>query len=427
MKALTTSLASLLAIAFVSTASAAPVVIHIAGSNGDRAVTNAAIERLLVGATFAGTKTPSTSANQGTWSGGTFNGTAVTVKVSFIGATGGIAALAGSLPVRFLPNGATGTSLPDPTVDPNPYEASVPDFALSTNFQSTSPFSGVYQGHTYTDLTDTLTSIIGLKWVASKGFPSDNISPQQAQLLWSNGRAPLSYFTGNPADVNTIVYATGRNTDAGQRWAAQAESGIGINANVVQYKPTISGAAAGVGGYVTGGTATLHQLWPIETYSGVSSQFLGNSGATTGANLAPYLTVVLGPDAYKYKHPQDETKPYNASTNPYVYEYPNATGGYYISYLTPGDANTIAIPNGAKELKWNGISFSNTAVEQGQYTFWVYEHVLYKPNFSGVAKTFGDALIANIQAQPSSDAGISLNDVQVQRLYEGGPVLLTNF
>ncbi len=399
-KLIQTMAAFALAVVSASTASAV-TVIHIVGANGDRATTNTAIPKLLTGTlTYAGTNADPTKANFATWTGGSFNGTPVTIKVAFIGATGGIAAVAGQLPVRFLPDGATGTSNADPTVGSNPNESAIPDFTLSTNFQSTSPFSGTYLGHSYSELTDIIVSVVGLKWIGSKNFPGNNLTTQQAQLLFGAGKAPLALFTGSSSDQNKTVFATGRNTDAGQRYVALAESGLGINAVVKHYKPVIVGSGTGVGGFVVGGTVTTHALWPIETFSGVSSQFLGNSGATTGANLAPYLTVVLGPNAYK------------VGNN-------SATAGYYISYLTPGDADTIAIPNGAVELKWNGVPYSTQNIQEGLYTFWTYEHVMYNESLSGTPRTFADALATQITDVDASVAGIFLNSVNVSRSGEG--------
>ncbi len=401
MKSFNSLIAGALSLTFAAYASG-QTVIHIAGSNGDRATTNTAIPKLLTGTlTFAGTNADPVKANFGTWTGGSFNGQAVTIKVAFIGATGGIAALAGSLPVRFLPDGATGGSNPDPTVGANPNESSVPDFALSTNFQSSSPFSGTYQGHFYEDLNDALVAVIGVKWLASKNYPGPtNFTTQQAQLLFSTGAVPLALFTGSAADQNKTVFATGRNTDAGQRFVALAESGLGVNAVVKHYKPSITGSAPGVGGFVTGGTVNSHVLWPIETFSGVSSEVLGNSGASSGANLAPLLTAVLGPTAYHIGNP-------------------SAVAGYYISYLTPGDADTIAIPNGAVELKWNGVQFSADAVRQGQYTFWVYEHVLTRNSLAGLKLQFANSLTTQIETVDAGVAGIFLNTVEVSRSGEG--------
>ncbi len=81
------------------------------------------------------------------------------MKTAFIGATGGIKAAAATTPseklVRFLPDTATGTSNPNPLTATNAsqYEAAAPDFAVSTNFQSTSPYQDTYNGEFYTTLT----------------------------------------------------------------------------------------------------------------------------------------------------------------------------------------------------------------------------------------------------------------------------------
>ncbi|MHA3774143.1 hypothetical protein ACXR0O_21650 [Verrucomicrobiota bacterium sgz303538] len=405
MKPLTTLIAGVLAgITLAGTALAQqPITIYIAGANADRATTNTAIPKLLTGTlTFAGTNSDPTKANYATWTGGSFNGTPVTIKASYLGATAGIAGVGGSLPVRFLPDGATGGSNADPTVGSNPNEAHVPDVAMSSQFVSSSPYIGQYEGHFYEDLTpgDQIVSVLGFKWVASKGFPADNITPQQAQLLFASGAAPLALFTGNPADKDKVVYATGRNLDSGARFVAQGEAAIGIFSTVKHYKPTISGAAAGVGGFVTGGTVDSQVLWPVETVSGVSSRFPGNSGAATGSALAASLTAILGPNAYKAANP-------------------NATAGYYISYLSTQDADTIAIPNGAVELKWNGVPYSDQAVREGRYTLWSYEHLFYRSSTSGIQKTFGDALANQIKTVDASVSGIFLNTMKVSRQGEG--------
>jgi hypothetical protein len=401
MKSIKTLLAGVAVAAFAAASAQAQTTIYIAGSNGDRATTNTAIPHLLTGTvTFSGTNSDPTKANFGQFTGGSFNGTPVRIKVSFIGATGGIKAVAGSQTVPFVLDSASGGSVPDPTIAANPKDNHVPDFTLSTNFQATSPFEGLYQGTNYQTLNDELVAVIGLKILGSKGFPGDNITPAQAQYLFSNGVAPLALFTGNPADQNRLVYATGRNTDAGQRYGFQADTGIGINAVVKQWKPTITGAAAGVGGFVTGGTVTSHVLFPRETVSGVDSRFAGNSGATTGANLAPYLTATLSAAAAG------------------VYG-TGATEAWYISYLTPGDADTIAIPNGAVELKFNGVPYSVDNVRQGKYTAWLYEHVMTPPGISGIQAQFATALTNRIRDFDAGVAGIFLDTMKASRTGEG--------
>jgi hypothetical protein len=379
----------------------AQTVIHIAGSNGDRAATTQAIQNLLTGTvTFAGISSPATASNYSTFTGGSFNGTPVTIKTAFLGATGGIKAVAGSELVRFLPNGATGTANANPLTATNAsqYEEAVPDFTTSTNFQSTSPYQDTYNGHFYIALSDTITGVLPLNFVGSKNFPTDNLTTAGAQALYLRGAIPLAFLTGNSADHNKTLFALGRNTDAGQRYGAMAEIGLGINTPVKQYQPTISS-----------GVATSQALWPRETISGVDSQFTGNSGYNSGANLVAGLVVTLGPTAYQVG---------NSS----------ATAGYYVGYLTPGDATT-AVAGGAVVLKYNGVAYTAAAVQEGQYTPWLYTHVLYDPDLAGTPRDLADAIAAEVTANTivTPGGGIKLSTMQVRRNAEGALITAKYF
>lgn len=408
MNPLKTSIAAaFLAIASVASAQ---TEIYIAGSNGDRTATNTAIPKLLTGTvTFSGTNADPKRANFGVFTGGSYNGTPVTIYVSYIGATGGVKAVAGGQQVKFVPQNSSGP-LADPTVSGNPSQGVVPDFTMSTNFQSSSPYNGLYQGEQYVTLEDQLIGVTGLKWLGSKNFPGTNVTSQQLEALYLSAAQPLALFTGSSGDRNQTVYAIGRNTDAGQRYIALAEPKIGgssvsaLSAVVKHWKPTIGGAAAGVGGFVTGGNVTAHVLWPTETVSGVNSQFAGNSGFPTGASLAPALTATIDASVY-------------------TVENANATAGYYIGYLTPGDADSIAIPNGAVELSYNGVPYSADNVREGKYTSWVYSHLLYRSSLAGTKRDFADALANQIKTVDAvSGGGILIDTMKVQRFSEGGNV-----
>jgi len=398
----------------------ANTTIYLAGSNGDRTATQTAIGNLLGAAAvsgFVGSAAP-TSANYGIWNG-TYNGEVYKIKVAFLGAAGGIKALAGNQTVNFLPDTATGQSSANDIgsasysggVDPQ-----VPSFISSSNFQSTTPYRGLYQGVNYATLTDALTGVIPLKYVASPGFPtaSNNITTQQVQALYSLGALPLALFTGANADENKVVYAIGRNTDAGQRYISLTEAGLGVGATVKQYKPTVSGATT-ASGQTYGGTVTSHILWPRETVSGVDSVSPGNSGFTTGANEAPVLTAVLSAAAYQSA---------NAA----------ATGGYYIGYLTQGDSDArvlggvIPVANRGVELKYNGVQYSASAVAEGQYTFWAYSHLIRKSTLTtGTIFNFYTALKNQITNTDAASAGLLISTLNVSRDGEGTPVLPTYF
>lgn len=234
----------------------AQVTIYFAASNGDRNATQVAISRLLTNWSYQGLTGSSTGAggenqavdnnsrgsNAGTWNG-TWNGTNVIIKTNYAGALAGIAAVADpTLQVRFdSTNGRGGVAIPsNPNTATNPahFITSNVDFGLSTNFQSTSPFIGEYNGRTYNNISEIPVGISQLGFYASPGFQNTgvtNITTQQAKLLYDTGVVPLALFTGNWAtDSKKYIYALGRNTDAGQRFAAQQEigrSGIGFQYN----------------------------------------------------------------------------------------------------------------------------------------------------------------------------------------------------
>ena len=46
--------------------------------------------------------------------------------------------------------------------------------------------------------------------------------------------------------------------------------------------------------------------------------------------------------------------------------------------------STSAIAGGASELAWNGVSYSDSAIQEGKYTFWAYEQLDYRNNYGTV-------------------------------------------
>jgi hypothetical protein len=396
-------------------AATAATTIYIVGSNGDRSATNTAISNLLTanGNTFtvAYSVTPTgaagslTSSNwstfTGTYSTGPNGNVSVVIKTAYIGAAGAIKAVAGNETVRFLPNGATGNTnvVPETASNPAQYEVHTPTFGTSTIFQETTDYTADNASGNYINLDSTLTGVVGLKFIGSNGFPAgSNLTIRAAQALWSRGVIPLAFITGSSGDRQKSVFAIGRNTDAGQRFGQLAEIGLGVNAKVKQFKPTISA-----------GHVTSHVLWPRETISGVDSGFDGNSGYITGAELVAPLSAVLDSGAYT------------------AGGVTGSTAGYYIGYVTPSDAAN-AITGGGQELKWNGVTYSTAAVQEGQYTAWLYTRVVTDPDLSGDAKDFADSLTANIiSTAGATSQGILIGSLKVRRSVEGGALTATYF
>lgn len=101
-----------------------------------------------------------------------------------------------------------------------------------------------------------------------------------------------------------------------------------------------------------------------------------------------------------------------------------------IGHVGLGDALT-ATTNGAKELSYNGVFFSEDNVRNGKYTDWGYLHVYNK---SGAITTGAnsqtavrDAIIAQMGSnmQPfgaTAPSGIDVNTMLVSRSEDGGLV-----
>lgn len=442
--------------AFATEGTMAQTVIRIVASNGDRTATQTAISNILdAGWTYRGVgiSTNATSANVadaaasnfGAWKGnytynpGSGNVTIpVVIKVSYSGALAGISAVAGNTDQRFVVTDGSGSgSVPNPltgTTLNTDYEIGKADFGFSTNFQATSPFNGLYEGVNYNPVVQENVGVSPLGFFASPGFPASgaNITTQLAQLLYTNGSVSLALFTGDfTNDANKIVYAIGRNTDAGQRFGAYTEIGLGTSTAVRVWQPSFTSpggtAQTTTSGITYGGVVGSHALWPAETVNAIFSP-LGSGGFSSGALVAQHLTVTLGPDAYKSKYYDDDTESFQ-------FLYPNATAGYYIGYVTPGDAanrilggnGVIPLANRGVALSYNGVALTNDNVNNGKYTAWLYNRIL-KPQsgLTGSKLVFANALrdrIKNFDAPTGGGLFDNPATFKVRRTTDGGLVV----
>ncbi len=456
------------ALGITGSAFAQTLTIRIVASNGDRTATQTAIGNLLsrtaggpsgTGWAFRGINgnvgynnntlvgSPAatstyTNANFGAWNGRIVSsGQDVIIKVSYAGALAGIQAVAGNVQQRFVVTDGTGSgTVPNPltgTTQGTDYELGLADFGFSTNFQSTSPFNGTFQGVTYSPVVEENVGISPLGFYASPGFPGSpsssnpsyvpNITTQLVQQLYSGGVISLAQITGDwDSDKNKLIYAIGRNVDAGQRFGAYLENGIGFNQVVSVWFPSYSTPQTTAGSFTYGGVVGTHQPWPIAQHPGSFSVIAGNGGYNSGANLAAVLTTTLGPDAYRLQYFDPDL-----GSNEYIY--PDATAGYYIGYLTPGDANTrvLGTTNGVPEanrgvaLTYNGVALTEANVKNGTYTAWLYNRILKPQSLTaGPVYEFANALrdrIANFDA-PSGGGIIDDATVRILRTSDGGPV-----
>jgi hypothetical protein len=221
----------------------------------------------------------------------------------------------------------------------------------------------------------TATSTSPVSVTFARPAPITNINTQLAQALWSNGTASLAQFTGNAADSGTLVYATGRDPDSGTRLTTFAETGIGVDSTVTQYKPTVSG-----------GVITALAPYPQQVVNGITFTE-GNGGESSGGTLVGYFGNV-------------------------------SNLGYLISYVSTGDAPT-AINAGAQELTYNGVPFSDAAVKDGSYTFWCYQHVMYQQTMATAKKNLANTMADRIT---TTYAPIKLTEMNCSRTADGGVV-----
>jgi hypothetical protein len=333
---------------------------------------------------------------------GNVDGVPTTIKTHWTGSEGGVQTVAGS-PVYTVTYFADGTVCLPPPGNKLPNgtaltDASIPDVAMSDVFQASSKFKGTYRHVVYQTLNSTVTTpglpsgqivgVVQFKFVASNSAPASlsNITSQNARDLFSTGKMALSLFTGAVADEGFTIYATGRDFDSGTRLTALAEIGLGAQATVKQYQPKKGGVLATTCcGTLDGPPFTI---WPAGSVNGIPYG-VGNGGYNTGGDLTGGIA--------------------------------NSTNGStaFITYLGLSDAAT-AVGNGAHELHFNGITYSQDAVQEGQYTFWGYEHLYYRDTTPAGIKAIADKLALQIF---NTDAPAPhYNDMKVSRTIDGGVV-----
>jgi hypothetical protein len=357
-------LSTAIAAGLISAATAADntATIDITGSTAFRSSVYTAIQAVLTGETYAYVGGSLGSAGQAIFKGN-LNGTPVVVRTSFSGSAEGVRDVTSGANVSFLPVGQTttvgGTANATAGTDP-----ASPDLAFSDVYQSSTNFQSP-------TLDDAIVAVVPFKFVVSKGGGAagvTNMDNQKFRTLYANGFFPLSVYTGNQADQGVSIFASGRDSGSGTRVTTLAETGFGINREVAQFTGTVAG------GIVT------------------SLDFVGNSGYTSGG----LLVALLAADA-------------------------TSQGGYVMGYVGLTDAAS-AITGGASELSYNGTAYSPTAVYEGKYTFWGYEHLFaLSANPGNNVGALRTALGASLASNPGA-AGLNPANMHVARETDGADV-----
>jgi hypothetical protein len=416
---------SLLALISATTLNAQTKV-YITGSTAYRAATTTAIQNIFDSPpTFAFSNNSSSvgGANQAIFNGN-IGGNPYQISTSWSGSEAGIQTVADATQnVNYIADGTVGSLSPGTSVAAGT-EAHHPDVAMSDTFQSTSQFNGTFNGVTYASLTESPGSVAGhgspvgivpFKWCANNGATITSVTSQMLRTLYSAGKIPLALFTGASADETKPVIALGRNPDSGTRLTAFAESGIGALATVRQFQPQDS---AGALVKATTSTITKFVVWPAETINGVGVSAF-NSGYSSGGDLSKAMRAVTS-------DPVSVT--IGATTTTYT-----AANLTRIAYLGTGDAdsNLLAGAGAGVELSYNGVTLGNvggdyntvTALTEGKYTFWGFEHLLYNSStIAAAVQTAADKLATQLH---DTDAVVKLSNMKVTRATDGAKVTAT--
>ena len=404
MKAPKILIAGLLALSTAGVAQA-QTVIHITGSTAFRSAVHTAITHMMTNFTYGYSGTSFTGASQAIFKGTavTTNGTQIPViiKTSWSGSLAGIETVSQAYPSTvstFLTN-TTPTSAGGTPSAPANYDPPVqPEVCMNDGFQYDSQYP-------LPALTETSVGAVSFTFVKNEAGLTNthaaagltNMTPLLAQALWENGYLPLSMWTGNTNDLNTLVYAIGRDPDSGTRKTAFLETGIQtfisappVYSDVIQYAPT-NGSGQLVG--PNAGPIASQGFWPPESIDNLSFPE-GDGGYNSGGQLATALSAA----------------------SPYI----------YVSYLGLSDDATLTgnIGLGAN-LSYNGVAYSHAAAENGQYTYWTYEFLGYLPSYISTianAQTVADTLAHQIATENLTGVGESLTSMNVSRQQEGGIV-----
>lgn len=357
---------------------------------------------------------------------GNIGGVATNIHTTWTGSEAGIQTVADATQnVNFLPDSETvapapGNSVPGADVN-DPHH---PQIAFSDTFQSSSTFRGTFNGVTYANLTEAQgtsaghgspVGVVVFKFCASSNATITNITSQMAKILYSSGIAPLAMFTGNNADEGKPVVAMGRNPDSGTRLTTFAEIGAGALTGVQQYQPQDSTGALVK---TTAGTIAQFVPWPDDTVNGIvySSP---NSGYSSGGDLSKAMRAVT----------TDPVAISGGNNSPYT-----AANVTRIAYLGTGDADGNLLNAGSPapgiELSYNGVSLgvfadynTATAILEGRYTFWGFEHELFNnATIPAAVKTVANKLATQIHDTDATGNAVKLSNMKVTRTTDGATV-----
>lgn len=410
MKLKTILLAAIAASGLGHTASAQTTVIDITGATAFRAAAVEAILDSFTSVDYGYTGTAFTAANAHIFKGAVTGITGTTiVRTAWNGSTEGARTVANDLTLNaYLPTTATVSPGGTPSLTGNIVAGTPEIYFTDCDFTNT-----VYDSLGLGNQIGTATEIGSIVFTMLKNemaaanpkFASyenfTNVSEQQFRALYSPnnaGRTLLSQFTGNPADDDTRVYATGRNDYSGTRTIYLLETGYGASNLVSQWKITSSS-----------NNVTSIQLWPLNDNTpnndnrslqwvlgdpligqDPANEVPGNGGYFSGSVLRGLMD-----DTSNNVTVLDDTGGLIASNQNLI----------LITSISIGDA-ADAILNGAKALNYNGYGITpgvlsgpdKQKIQNGQYTLWSFQQLVHSDDADANEINIYNKIITNIPA-----------------------------
>ena len=414
LKSLNVLLASFFAFATFQTAQAQTVV-RITGSTAYRAAVYQAISDILQsGFVFGYTGSTASKASQAIYTGTTkTSNISVIIKTSFSGSVGGISTLAANLTigpggsftggggwlVNSTPQSTGGTGGAAANFDP----AITADIAMADVFQASAP--PMYQTP---KLKDNFVGVVPFVWVATPGapltdptnHPVTNVTKAQVKSLLLSNTLKLSSLTGDSGDTEAVL-PVGRDEDSGTRIQALACAAIKVQTPLKQYQPLYNGATTPVVPPPAPGTQiTGAGLWPAVTLNAINYP-QGDSGYSSGGSLASAVNVSHSGGMPTYAN-------------------------WFLTYFGINDAASVTT---GKQLEFNGVPYSVPNVEGpgaagfvAQYTYWGYEHLMYRTTFAAPGLTVATELASDLTTTSASVSGILLSGMKVSRDKDGAAI-----
>ena len=91
-----------------------------------------------------------------------------------------------------------------------------------------------------------------------------------------------------------------------------------------------------------------------------------------------------------------------------------------LAYFGKNDAN--GVNGGNNNLTYNGVAYTDANIQEGKYSFWGYEHLVYRSTLTGNAKTVADQLASQIKTTDATVSGLLLPTMHVSRTTEGAVI-----